>query len=136
MSVTCPNCGFEFEPGGGAESDDMDADDMATSDAVPYEAMQAAPGAMLAADAGGEVVQSYASPEMLKARGMRPFAPGSAPEAADMASALRTPQPLVAVDENGVETQTYATPEQIRARGWTIKGAPDGAALSQALRSR
>lgn len=134
MSVTCPRCGYEFEAGGEGESDDMDADDMATSDAVPYEAMQAAPGATLAADAGGEVVQSYAAPEALRARGMRPFAPGGAPE--EMAAALRAPQPLVAVDENGEEVQTYATPEQIRARGWTVKGAPGGSELSRALRSR
>lgn len=134
MNVKCPNCGFEFEVAGEAESDDMDADDMATSDAVPYEEMMAAPGAMLAADAGGDVVQSYASPEQMRARGMRPFAPGNAPE--EMAAA-RAPQPIIAVDENGVETATYATPEQIRARGWTIRGAmDDNNALIRALRSR
>lgn len=134
MDVKCPRCGYEFEVAGEAESEDMGADGMAESEAVPYEDMQAAPGATLAADAGGEVVQSYASPEELRARGMRPFAPGSAPE--EMAAALRSRGPIIAVDENGQETATYATPEQIRARGWTIKGAPDAAELSRALRSR
>lgn len=133
MNAKCPECDCEFEVGG--ESNDMDADDMSTSEAVPYEAMTAAPGATLAADMGGEVVQSYATPQQLRARGMRPFAPGGVPE--EMGAMRGSPRPIIAVDEAGQETATYATPEQIRARGWTIKGAmDDNNALIRALRSR
>jgi hypothetical protein len=109
MSIQCPNCGYVIEDGGAssgladalrqrgepdleaiaAEMMAADPSSVPVSEAMPFEAMQAEPGMVLALDEQGEPLQT--SEEQVAARGLRRIPPGGVPASPDaMAQALRT----------------------------------------------
>lgn len=127
MSVMCPKCGTEVETG----------EEMETSEAMPYENMRAAPGALLAVDENGEVTQTYATPEQVRARGWRILTPGSAPDSMPENPATQVAMRRAQAGETGMMPDSELDGGLGTSYAPPIRRAPvSGASLARALRSR